>query len=284
MIRLIASDLDGTLMGVKDEIPSSNLTAINAINNSHIDFTICTGKTYAMIKNTCENLNASYGIFGNGNQIINLKTGEELYKKTLTIQEVQQCIHLSKSYHLHVHLYTNDSVITEKLLYMDLRNYKLKNSPHYSNSLNFIEVDNIEQYVTTYTPEILKLVISSTHSLSAIQKLLQTTTDLSICRIKKYDNYRDEIIDKEYEYLDITPTGINKHEALQILGNHLHLQQDEVMAIGDNLNDLDMIKHSGIGIAVANAYDEVKEVATYTTKETADNGGFAEAVYKYIEF
>ena len=46
----------------------------------------------------------------------------------------------------------------------------------------------------------------------------------------------------------------------------------------------EMIKDSGVGIAVANAYDEVKEVANYTTTTTAQNGGFAEAVYKFIEF
>ena len=56
------------------------------------------------------------------------------------------------------------------------------------------------------------------------------------------------------------------------------------MAIGDNLNDLDMVKNSGVGVAVANAYDELKQVAKYTTNNTVENGGFAEAVYKFIEF
>ena len=56
------------------------------------------------------------------------------------------------------------------------------------------------------------------------------------------------------------------------------------MALGDNLNDIGMVKNSGIGIAVANAYDELKQVAKYTTKNSVENGGFAEAVYKFIEF
>jgi hydroxymethylpyrimidine pyrophosphatase-like HAD family hydrolase len=56
------------------------------------------------------------------------------------------------------------------------------------------------------------------------------------------------------------------------------------MAIGDNLNDLDMIKNSGVGVAVANAYDELKNVAKYTTLNPVEKGGFAEAIYKYIEF
>ena len=56
------------------------------------------------------------------------------------------------------------------------------------------------------------------------------------------------------------------------------------MAIGDNLNDIDLLKSSGVGIAVANAYEPVKEVANYTTKSSASDGGFAEAVYQFVEF
>lgn len=57
-----------------------------------------------------------------------------------------------------------------------------------------------------------------------------------------------------------------------------------MLTIGDNLNDLDMVKNAGVGVAVANAYDELKEVAKYTTSNSVEKGGFAEAVYKFIEF
>ena len=52
--------------------------------------------------------------------------------------------------------------------------------------------------------------------------------------------------------------------------------------IGDNLNDIDMIKHSGVGVAVANAYEELKQIATYTTTNSVENVGFAEAIQKYV--
>ena len=79
-IKLIASDLDGTLVDHNNFIPNGNLIAIEDINKKNIDFAICTGKTYSITKNICDKCNASYGIFGNGTQIINLKTGEEIYK------------------------------------------------------------------------------------------------------------------------------------------------------------------------------------------------------------
>ena len=283
MIKLIASDLDGTMFEKGNVIPETNLKAINDINNSNINFTICTGKTYSLFKNICQDIGTGYGIFGNGNQIINLKTGEEIYRKLLKNEDVLFCINTAKKLNLHVHLYTNKEVITEKLLYMDLRNFELtKNDKNID--LEFKIVTDIQEYIEKENPEILKLVISAEKDLASLKKEFAKNKNLQVNLIRKIDKYRDEIIGKEYEYLDVMPAGINKEQALEVLENYLKIDKSEVLAIGDNLNDLEMIKDSGVGIAVANAYDEVKEVANYTTTTTAQNGGFAEAVYKFIEF
>ncbi|MDO5555195.1 MAG: Cof-type HAD-IIB family hydrolase [Clostridia bacterium] len=284
MIRLVASDLDGTIIGSDNNIFENNLKAINDINNKNIDFVICTGKTYPMMKKICSQFNASYGIFGNGNQIINLKTGKEIYKKLLTTSEINTCIEVAKAHNLHLHLYTNNEIITEELKYMDLRNYKLQQNKYYDTSLQITIVDNLYQYLQFNNPEVSKLIISSDNNLSNIKNEILDKQNLSITTIKKRGEYKDKVINKEYEYLDITPKNINKSTALNILRNYLNVDNNEIMAVGDNLNDLDMVKNSGIGVAVANAYDELKQVAKYTTVNSVDNGGFAEAVYKFIEF
>jgi Cof subfamily protein (haloacid dehalogenase superfamily) len=284
MIKLVASDLDGTIIDKNNSIYENNFKAINDINKKNIDFVICTGKTYPIIKGMCSKFNANYGIFGNGNQIINLKTGEEIYKKLLTIEEINSCLDIAKKYNLHVHLYTDTDIITEKLEYMDLRNFKLKETKYYDTSLNFTIVDNIKNYINSNSFDVSKLVISSNKDLSDIKQEILNNTNVSAITIKKYGQYKDNVINKEYEYLDITPKNINKNNALSILENYLSINKDEVMAIGDNLNDLDMVKNSGIGVAVGNSYDELKNVAKYTTKNPVETGGFAEAVYKFIEF
>lgn len=284
MIKLVASDLDGTIIGKNNTIFENNLKAINDINNKNIDFVICTGKTYPIIKGMCSKFNASYGIFGNGNQIINLKTGEEIYKSLLTAEEINSCLDIAKAHNLHVHIYTDNEIVTEELKYMDLRNYKLQQDKYYDSSLNVTIVDSIKQYLSFNKVNVCKLIISAENDLSNIKKEITDKEDVSVTTIKKYGDYKDEIIDKEYEYLDITPKNINKDTALNILSNYLNINSNEIMAIGDNLNDLDMVKNSGVGVAVANAYDELKQVAKYTTANSVDNGGFAEAVYKFIEF
>ncbi len=284
MIKLVASDLDGTIIGRDNIIFDNNLKAIKDITSNNIDFVICTGKTYPIIKGICSKFNASYGIFGNGNQIVNLKTGEEIYKKLLTENQVLSCIKIAKENNLHVHVYTDKALITEELKYMDLRNYKLLQNELYDNSLEIKIVHNLENYLKLNSINICKLIISSEDSLSEIKNSIVDILDVDITTIKKIGKYKDTLINKEYEYLDISPKGISKNSALLFLENYLNINKNEVMAIGDNLNDLDMVKNSGIGVAVANAYNELKEVAKYTTVNSVEQGGFAEAVYKFIEF
>lgn len=283
MIRLVASDIDGTIVGENNIVTQKNLKAIQDMNQFHIDFTICTGKPYAIVKNFCKDLKASYGIFGNGNQIIDLKTGKEIFRRTLTSQEVDNCIALAKKENLHIHLYTENEVITPKLMYMDLRNFILKDTIFHSD-LEFKVVPNIEEYVKQNQLAIFKVVISSPSYLGNLKETLDQQMDLSVYRVEKSKKYKDRVIDKEYEYLDITPSKTNKNEALKILSKYLKISSSEVMAIGDNLNDIDMIQNSGVGVAVANSYEAVKKVATYITTNSVDNSGFAEAVYKFVSF
>lgn len=246
MIRLVASDIDGTLIGESNTISPNNLEAIHTIQNTSVHFTICTGKTYSMAKNLCQELQANYGIFGNGNQIIDLKTGKEIYRKILEPKDVSYCINLAKEKNLHVHVYTENEVISSQLLYLDLRNFLLKDSALYHSNLQFKIVSDIFKHIEENHLEIFKLIISSTSDLSSLKNIIESSTDLTICRIQKCKEYKDTVIDKEYEYLDITPKGTNKNDALTILEKYLSLSSKETLAIGDNLNDMDMIKNSGI--------------------------------------
>ncbi len=284
MIKLVASDLDGTIIDKNNFIYENNFKAIEDLTKNNMDFVICTGKAYPITKDVCTRINASYGIFGNGNQIIDLKTGKEIYKKLLSNSDVLMCIDIAKEYNLHVHVYTDSEVISEELLYLDLRNYKLQTSTKSENYMKFKIVDDIKKYILNSNSEVCKLVISSINSTDVVKNTILDKLDISVTTIKKLGQYKDLIINKEYEYLDITPKGVNKSTALKILGDYINVKPEEMLTIGDNLNDLDMIKNAGVGIAVSNAYDELKQVAQYTTINPVEKGGFAEAIYKFIEF
>lgn len=277
MIKLIASDLDGTIIDNEHSIPEDNMKAIGELQKSKTNFAICTGKTYSITKDFCKNLHANYGIFGNGSQIIDLTTGEVIAKKLLSLDEIKLCLSVAKKYNLHVHAYTENSIITENPLYMDLRNSIL-----FPSKIQVQKINNIFEFINKERPVILKLVLSSASSLSKVKEDLEIITNLTITHITKTGKYKDKIIDKEYEYLDVSPLNVTKGYALEVLSNYLNLKKEEVLSIGDNINDIDMFKTSGISVAINNAYDEVKQVASYTTTNSVENAGFAEAIYKFI--
>ena len=284
MIKLIASDIDGTIVDKNNNICKDNLKAIKQITGKKIPFVVCTGKTYSIYKELCSSFNASYGIFGNGTSIIDLKTGQKIYENLLSTVDVEKAITMAKENNLHVHLYTSNYILTEELLYLDLRNYKLQKKHIYNNNLKFKIVPDLLKYIEDKEINVSKVVISSTSSLDKIKKEITDSLNVDVLSIKKYGEYKDTILDKEYEYLDIIPKNTSKNTALKFLGEYLKINKKDILAIGDNLNDLDMVKDAGIGIAVSNGYNEVKQIAKYTTKAPVENGAFAEAIYRYIKF
>lgn len=279
-IKLVASDLDGTIISENNYIPESNFEAINKMNKNNINFAICTGKSYSISKDICNKCSATYGIFSNGSQIFNLKTGVQIFNSFLDNNDIRLCYDIAKKYNLHVHAYSDDQLVSERLQYLDLRNFKLQKK----SGFKFVIVPNILDYIEKNNLPIHQFVISSPSPLNFIENEILENVHVSTSRISKFGQYKDRILNKEYEYLSIIPYNTNKSSAIKFLSDYLSIDNNDVMAIGDNLNDVDMIKSSGIGVAVANAYSELKDVAKYTTQNSVTDGGFAEAVYKFIEF
>ena len=281
-IKLVASDLDGTIIDKNNTISTKNLKAIDKLHKQNVDFAICTGKSYSVSKIICKKFNANYGIFGNGTQIINLRTGKEIYRKVLSNQDLLFICTFAKRYNYHIHLYTDVDIVTEKLEYMDLRNYILK-SKNSNTSLNFNIVTDITDYIEKNKPSVFSMVISSgKDSLHLFKTILSINKNILCTYISKRGKYKDLVINKDYDYLSISPTKVNKNEALSILAEYLGISKENIMAVGDNINDLEMVRDSGIGVAVKDAYDDLKKVAKYVTSISVTEGAFSEAVDKFV--
>ena len=117
MIKLVASDLDGTIIDKNNSIFDNNFKAFEDLQKHNMNFVVCTGKTYSITKKTCAEVNARFGIFGNGNLIMDLKNEKVLYKKILAMNDVIACIDVAKKYNMHIHAYSDAEVITEELKY-----------------------------------------------------------------------------------------------------------------------------------------------------------------------
>lgn len=136
-------------------------------------------------------------------------------------------------------------IITTKPLYMDLRNFVL-----FHNTIKFEIVDSILDTIKDRKEDIFKLIISSPFRLDKVKSDLDMISSFSITHINKTGIYKDSVIDKEYEYLDISPLNVTKGSALTVLSDYLNLRKENILSIGDNLNDIDMFKSSQISVAV----------------------------------
>lgn len=299
-VKLVASDLDGTFLATDNSIPESNLKAIELMKQKQIPFAICTGKSYAVSKDICNKCDAHYGIFGNGTQIVDLKEQKEIFHQYLSFEELAMCYKIAGKYGLHVHAYGSNFIITEELKYLDLHNYAIyfhsdastfgKYDANFNlvltnskvNGFSFYIVKNLLDYLKQNELSVFNMVLSSEKPLEFVQKELQSSFNLSTEYFSKRNEYKDTVIHKEYEYISIAPTHIGKGYALNILKDYLQVNTSNILSIGDNLNDIDLLQNSGVGVAIANAYDSVKQVANYTTARSASDGGFAEAVYRFI--
>ncbi len=277
MIKLVSSDIDSTLIDNVHPICERNVQAISYLKKKNVTFVLCTGKSYSISKDFCKKVGANLGIFGNGSHCVDLTTNKDIFKKSLSISNLTKCLELAKEYGIHVHANTDTGIISEKLEYLDLRNSLL-----FPGKIDIMEVSDIYNTLITGNTEILQLVLSSSSDLSEFKAKLQQVEGISITHIRKKGKYRDNVIDKDYEYLDISTSNVSKGNAINALSKYLNIPQSQILAIGDNINDISMFNVASIGVAVGNSYDEVKAVADFVTKNSAGNGGFAEAIYKFI--
>lgn len=136
-------------------------------------------------------------------------------------------------------------IITTKPLYMDLRNFVL-----FHGTIKFQIVDSVLDTIKDKKEDIFKLIISSPFHLDKVKSDLDAMSFLSVTHITKTGMYKDSVIDKEYEYLDISPFNVTKGSSLEFLSNYLNLEKENILSIGDNLNDIEMFKASQISVAV----------------------------------
>ena len=230
-IKLVASDLDGTIIDKNNEISPKNFNAIRKLHDKKIDFVICTGKSYSVSQKVCEKFEAQYGIFGNGNEIINLKTNEVIWKKTLPLEDLKFLITFAKRFGLHCHVYSNSEVITENLEYMDLRNYLLKDS-NSNTDVEYIVVPDLLKYIEDKNIEVFSIVISASKSnIKDFENIIAINQNIDCTYISKRGKYKDKIVNKDYEYINVTTKDINKDTALKYLENILNVDKKNVLAV-----------------------------------------------------
>lgn len=289
MYKLIAIDLDGTLLNSYGTISEKNKEAIKKAQNMGSEVVVSSGRTIQSAKSFANEVGANnYLICGNGSMLYDVQNQQILYNKFLNKKKVLQIIKICEENSIFYSVYTENLTITKSLNYNILfYNNENKKMPD-EKKTNIKIMENIYQYIEN-NPNInvLKITICDENKIifGGIIKKLRQIKDIDVLDVehmsRKVITAGTEERTVEYHYTEITSKDVDKWNALKMLANKLNIKQEEIMAIGDNMNDKKMIQNSGLGVIMANCTPYMKNYADQIVSNNNEDG-VAEAIEKFV--
>ena len=286
MIKLIASDMDGTLLNSNHKIPQNNIELIKFAQKNGIEFVVATGRAYyeALPALNDENIKCDVISFNGG--IIYDKNGNIINITPMKLKDLYYTIEILKSLDISYQLYTKNTIYTKSIetditAYIDLirANGEEPNEQHLrqeaKNRLalgHITEVDNIELYLNQQDNPAIKVIGIS----NDLEKLKHATELLS-------GNDNISVTSSGANNVEIMDKKATKGEALKIVADIHDINLKNAIAIGDNLNDQAMLDIVEYSIAMKNGNKELQKTAKFITEKTNSESGVADSVMKLLK-
>lgn len=229
-----------------------------------------------------------YIICGNGTFIYDLQKEEIIYDAFLEKSKVLEIIKICEENSIYYNIYTEDSVLTKTLSYNALFYDNENSKKPIEKRTNINIVENIYKYVEESSKiNILKMTICDRDKVifSSILKKLKMIPKIDVLEVEHMSrkNIKNGCIDisLEYYYTEITKENANKWTAIEFLMQKLDVKKEDVMAIGDNVNDIEMVKNAGLGVAMGESMLETNGIGDVFVSNN-DLNGVAQAINSYI--
>lgn len=267
-MKILFTDMDGTLLDRKKHIPAANLQAIQRTLSAGNSVVICTGRSFSSAKSFVEELGLTkkgcYAIVYNGGLIYDCHTGEVIFQKSLLLPYVTHIFQEAAKSGIHCQTYVDDYVVTTKDS-PELAQYK------WSSQMKV----KIDPLLTSHLQE------------EPVKVLTSCLRDRA-----RHEAYRDSLqewakgkvslfFSSEY-YLEHVPEGVSKGAAIHWLCSYLDVPVSDTLAVGDAENDISMLDAAGFAVCMKNGTEETKQHADYITALDNNQGGVAEVIEKYM--
>ena len=289
MYKLIAVDLDGTLLNSYGAVTENTKNAIKKVEEQGANVIIASGRPIDSIMTIANEIGSDkYFIAGNGAIVYDMKKKEIIYEKCLPKQKVLDIIKICEENSIGYNVYTEKEILTTSLKYNVLYYHKENLKKEEKKRTNISIVENMYEYVKNMKNEnILKVTICDENQsiFNSIIKKIKNISDVEILEVshmsRKLIQQGTEEVPVEYFYTEISAPNVDKWSAIEFLIEKLDINQNQVMAIGDNMNDKKMIEKAGCGVVMKGSTPAVVEVADYVT-DTNNNEGVAQALKKFL--
>lgn len=262
MYKLIAIDLDGTLLTDELLITPRTIKAIQKAVEIGTVITIATGRMFPSAKSIAKQLGINVPVITYQGAIIkSINDNEVMYERLIPPDIAQRLVEIARDKKLHLQVYQND------ILYAASENDKIIEYSKKSNVPYIIEPDLGKLAKQGFTKA---LFIEEPSYLVNLQDELRALFGENA-----------HIAKSLVDYLEVTHPEANKGSALLHLASKLGIDRTEIIGIGDNHNDIELIKTAGLGIAMGNGVQELKDIADYISL-TNNEEGVLHAIEKFV--
>ena len=276
-MKLLFTDLDGTLLDDAKNISDVDLAAIHAMIDAGHKFVMTTGRPLTSVKKIAKKygfLNPGYFLVSfNGGLIYDCGTGESILTRRISVEQVKFIMDEAHKRGMHAHTYAGDLVVSE---------YETEQLKTYCRlmQMDYVVVDDVRTYFGESGP--INVVIKPPIKVNIItpfehSSLVDFRTDMrTVTADKLFDVF------SKPEMLEFSHMLSNKGEAVRYMAEFYHESIENTVAVGDEENDCPMIEAAGVGVAMANASQAAKSLANYITVRDNNHSGIAEVIEKFI--
>lgn len=263
--KLLAVDMDGTLLREDKTISDNTKRMIKKATQKGVKVVLASGRPIEGLVRYLEELNLTsdedYLMSFNGSVIQNVATKEMICKNILKGRDLKRLYRLSQEIGIHIHAFTKMGCVTPCMSEYSEVEGRINGIPVHEIDFDTIEDDEDVIKVMLIDPEpILE---------EGIKKIPQAY----------YEDYT--VVRSAPFFLEFLNKASSKGTGIKALGDYLGISREEIICIGDAGNDIDMIEYAGLGVAMGNAFEEVKKVADYVTR-TNEEDGVAYVIEKFI--
>lgn len=289
MYKLITIDLDGTLLNRYGEVTEYTKDIIKKTTNKGILVVLASGRISESVLTIAKEIGADkYYISGNGSVLYDMQKDEILYENYLTKEKVLEIIELCDKNSIYYNIYTENAVLAKSLNYnVAFYNYEnTKKSSDKKTDINIVE-DMYNYIKNSNLNKFLKITICDESKIvfSSILKKIKNISDIDVLEVSHMSQKKIKTGTKEVEvgyfYTEVSSKNVDKWFAIEKVMELENIKKEEVMALGDNNNDIVMIKNAGLGVAMGHSNEQVKKVADYITLDNNEDG-VAKAIEQYV--
>lgn len=259
MIKLVATDIDGTILIPEGEFTQGVKDCVRKLCAQGIKVVLVTGRMNAAAKLIAKDLGLETPVVSYQGGLVTYN-GETLYERYLTKDQTERVLNWAKQENIHINLYNDDILYSEKACY-EVQRYCNNLHTHY-------EIKAFDEINKNKINKLLAINYNEPEKIDRYEKELpEIFPDLYIVKSTPY-------------FLEFSNKEASKSCAVRFLQEHWGLKQDEILTIGDQNNDIELLKAGGIKIAMGNATEELKKQADYIT-DTVYNDGFVKAIEQF---